>query len=401
MDISCRICDSTLIVFLDLGHQPLANDFPTTPVQQTRYPLRVAYCWACRTVQLADQLPDATVWTGDYPFYSSTSPQIVAYHARLANLLHLRYRAQCERLVVEIGCNDGSLLEHFDRAGYRAVGVDPSAGPVAAARGRGLTVRPVPFTSDKAAALRQDYGPAGLIIGLNVLAHVEDLDDLVRGVAALLDPDGVAVFEFQYLPDLLVGNMFDHVYHEHRYYLSVCAVAYVALRHGLNVVGAERIPIQGGSMRVTLGRGAPEPVAALAYERVLVSTETYMSMQFRAEHIRRRLLELLDAEKAAGRTVDGYGAPAKGNTLMNWCSLDDTDLRFVTDTTPGKIGRYTPGSLLPVVGPDPDRQPPDTYLLLAHTYAADIMRREAVHTARGGRWIVPLPMPVLIPEATA
>jgi methylation protein EvaC len=339
-------------------------------------------------VQLADVVPDSLLYGADYAFHSSASPALVAYHREYAWWLLERYRDQAHRLTVEIACNDGSLLAVLDDAGCRTVGVDLAASAVATARDRGLTVVDTAFTRDTAAELLDEYGPAGLVVANNVLAHVPDLRDIVAGIADLLAPDGVAVVEFQYLPDLLIGNQFDHVYHEHRFYLSLTALTPILHWFGLHVVHALRTPMQGGSVRLTLAR---QPGGSVTLPREGHLLTLLAGFQVRVNYLARRITDMVFDTPG---TIAGYGATAKSATLLSYCGLAEA-LTHVVDTTPAKVGRYTPGTHIPVVAPG-TRPDPDVYLLTAWNYLSRVLATEHQFRERGGRFLVPIPAPVLL-----
>lgn len=404
----CGGCgDPRLDVFLDLGDSPLADKFPrpddfaNSDFVERRYPLQLAVCRVCWLVQLTEVVPGRELYADDYAFYSGASVPKVTYHQRQAATLLARHGELAQRLTVEVACNDGDLLQHFAVAGCKALGVDPAGGPVDVALGRGLHVLHAPFGYDTAWTIRADVGPAGLIIANHVAAHVEDLHDLFTGISYLLADDGVAVVESQYVGDLLTGNMFDHVYHEHRVFYSLTSMMLVAGQHDLVPVDVELVEPQGGSVQVTFARGragakaSPRVEALVDREKWLRRSETYAGFQGRVDRIRDRLLELLDAERSAGRRIAGYAAAAKSTTLLNYCGVGPAYLDYVVDTTPYKIGRLTPGTHVSVVAPG-DEPEPDTYLLLAWNYLGPVLRREREFTASGGRWVVPIPAPVLL-----
>lgn len=393
----CGGCQSPdLMPFLDLGASPLADVFPTSPdAVLPRYPLRAVVCRSCWLVQLLDVVPDELLYGADYGFYSSTSPSIRAYDADLARWALARFGDEAKRGVVEIACNDGSLLQHLAAgAGGPVLGVEPAAGPAEVARKRGLIVAEVPFTR----ALAEDIVPSGLVIAKNVAAHVADLPDFLAGIAHLIGDDGVAVIEVQDVAALLLGNQFDHFYHEHRFYFSVASLSAACWRAGMHVVETERTPAQGGSIRAVVRRRAGalldvrwHPVA----QGWLRDRSAYAGIQGRADELRDRLLALLDYERSAGRTVAGYAATAKSATLLNWCDIGPDRLAYIEDTTPHKIGRYTPGTGIPIVA-EGDRPYPDTRLLLAWNYLGNVLERENGYTMSGGRWIVPIPVPAVL-----
>jgi len=391
---SCAACGHIeLDQFLDLGDSPIADAYTATADEAVeRFPLQVAVCAKCRLVQLLEVVDHDVLFGTGYSFYSSASAPLSAYHAAYARDLLRRYPDLARRGVVEVGCNDGDMLRHF--AGYPAVGVDPAGGPAATAIGRGLDVLVRPFGLAAAHDIRDRRGRAGIVVANHVLAHVADVADVLAGIRALLAPDGVAMVEVQYLPDLLVNNAFDLVYHEHRNFFSLSSLEQAASRHGLFVSAAALTDRQGGSLRVTLTT-EPQPsvtVDALrASERWLDNWGAYEGMQGRVERIRTRLLDLIAAELRAERTVAGCGAPAKATTLLNFCGLTRNELRLVTDTTPAKQGRYIPGTGIPILAPVEVAGGIDTYLCLAWNYTRTMIRNNP-----RPRWIVPIPAPVLL-----
>jgi len=399
--LTCGACAGTkLDVFLDLGETPLANTYPASlNDKETWYPLQLGVCGNCGLVQLMEVVPDAEIYGGDYGFYSGGSPAQLAYHQRGAELLLSRFPEQAKRLTIEVACNDGSLLRHFAAAGCKTLGIDPASGPVEVARECGLDVIQKPLSTALAQQVRNEYGPAGLVIAYNSMAHVEDLADVLAGVRALMDAESVAVFEVQYLPDLLAGNQFDHIYHEHRYFFSTTSLLPLLARHGLALQSIEHIPAQGGSIRFAVARASgirgywPSTGLPIPPEGYLTSMASYRAMQGRVEYLRDRLLALLAEEKAAGRKVFGYAASAKSTTLLNYCGIGTDQIERVVDTTPAKIGRFTPGTHIPIAGPG---EHPDTYLLMAWNYLSGVLRREREFTAAGGKFIIPIPMPVIL-----
>lgn len=395
----CSACGSSdLEIFLNLGTSPIADAYTPTPDESApRYPLEVAVCAKCRLVQLLEVIDAETLFSAEYSFFSSDSPPLVAYHERYARDLLASHGDQAAPGVLEIGCNDGDLLRHFAHLPH--LGVDPTDGPIARANLRGLDVLCAPFGLATAQKVDRQFG---LVIANHVLAHVADVSDVLAGIAHVLRPDGLAFIEVQYLPDLLVNNAFDLVYHEHRNFFSLSTLEYALWRHGLRVVDAQLTDRQGGSLRVAAAhRSAPiDPMSVNRLrnsERWLQSFGAYEGMQGRAERIRDRLWDLLEAESAAGRLVAGYGAPAKATTLLNFCHLDPVLLGFVMDPAPVKIGRYIPGTAIQIIAPDATMCDPNaTVLMLAWNYASAITRQYEMFTVGGGRWIIPFPAPVLL-----
>lgn len=396
-DLKCRGCGSTTVLrFLDLGTSPLADQFPDSPAEarsQQVWPLRLGACHTCWLVQLVDLVPDELLFGEDYGFFSGSSVSLLDHFQEYAAWVMATFPEQCARGVVEVACNDGTLLAHFAASGYPTLGVDPAGPATAAARARGLDVLTEPFGNTVARRLDRR---GGVVLANNVLAHVRSPGDVLAGVATLLGTDGVAVFEVQYLANLLVGNQFDHVYHEHRSFFSWSSLRVLLERYGL--VGEVRmVDTQGGSLRVV---ARPQASVRRPYIDPLWESEAwlrrrspYLAMQGHAEHVRGMLRELLHREQKVGRMIAGYAAAAKATTLMHYADLEDF-VQFVVDTTPTKIGKYMPGTSVQIAGPD--RDPPDTYVLFAHNYLPGVLRRERAFFDGGGRMVVPLPLPVVL-----
>ena len=396
---TCGGCGgSQLYQFLDLGKTPLADRFPVSPDgPEDWYPLGAAVCTDCWLAQITEIVPDDVLFGADYAFETGASPSAVAYWERWAAWALGLFGERARQLTVEVACNDGTLLRHFAAAGCPAVGVEPAA-PGMSARAAGLDVISEPFTWETADRICEEHGPAGLVIACNVAAHVSDLFAFLSGIRKLITPDGVAVIEFQYLPRLVAGGQFDHVYHEHRSFFTLDSFARACEEAGgLPVLAAEHVAAQGGSLRVVIGYGEPSPaVAALrAAEGWLRDRSAYAGLQARAEFAAAELRSVLGGLRQQGVTVAGYGASAKSCTLLNFSGISTELVSHVTDLTPGKAGRYTPGSHIPVVAPG-ERPEPGAYLLGAWNYLGGIIRREREYLDGGGKLIVPVPVPVIL-----
>jgi hypothetical protein len=320
------------------------------------------------------------------------------YHRRGADLLMTRYPAQAQRGVFEVACNDGSLLEHFQLHGFPSRGIDPATGPIELARGKGLDVIHKALTTAVAQEIREQYGPQGLIIAYNSMAHVENLSDVLTAIRTLMDDDSLAVFEVQYLPDLIAGNMYDQVYHEHRFFYTLSALRHAAALHGLYVVDAELIELQGGGLRVTFTPrtevGLSMKVSQiLSSERWLNDQCVYDGFQGQIERTRTHLQDIIATELRHGRRIGGYAAAAKACTIMNYCDLRDSTLAYVVDSTPYKAGRYVPGTNVKIITPEESMADPvDTTVILSANYLSAIMRNN-LHIER---WVVPLPLPAVL-----
>jgi C-methyltransferase C-terminal domain/Methyltransferase domain/Putative zinc binding domain len=400
----CSACEyDDLRLILDLGLSPIADNYTKDDVSVPHYPLQLAVCAGCHLVQLLEVVPD--LFGSGYSFYSSASAPLSMYHAEYAsNVLHEWNMSvdglKCKPFMVEIGSNDGDFSRHLVQAGWRTLGVDPAVGPAGVAEERGVKTISAPFGRNLAHEIHAQHGPADIIVANHVLAHVESVSDVFAGIDELISHNGTAYIEVQYLPDLIVNNAFDLVYHEHRNFFSLMSLRSAARNHGLYVVDARLTDRQGGSLRVKLRRKSQVSLAVsgiINSEAWLADTNVYLGLQGRAERLKQRLLQLLLAERDAGHAVVGYGAPAKATTLLNFCGVDGELLRFVTDTTEAKQERYIPGTGLKIYNQDAvDHEITDTYLLLAWNYAGSIMRREQQFTIDGGHWIVPIPAPVLL-----
>ncbi len=398
---NCGACGSTdLDLVLDLGSSPLADEFPATAAEAValpRYPLQLLVCGSCWLVQLGYVVPDVELWSTSYGFFTGASPASVRYFEGYADWLAGRgHLPGPGELAVEIASNDGTLQQHLGRHGGQVLGVEPAKGPAAAAEARGLDVVAEPFGLAVAEQIRSACGPAKLVVANNVLAHVADLPDFLAGVRHLLAPGGALVVEVQYLGDLLLGNQFDHVYHEHRSFFAAGPLVAAMERAGLGVVLAGRPPAQGGSLRLVAQPDAATDRRFLPAEGWLTGPAAYTGLQGRADVLRDRILSLLSGEGAEGRSVVGLAASAKSATLLNWCGIGPGMVGQVHDLTPSKAGRFTPGTGIPITT---DPLPPGrdvSALVLVHNYLPGILRREAGFLAEGGRFVVPIPQPVVI-----
>ena len=400
----CGGCGSAadLTTVLDLGASPLADDFRADRAEALaleRYPLELLYCSACTLVQLGEIVDDAILWGGDYGLYSSASPAVVEHFQTYADWLLQRFPRHAHRLTVEIASNDGVLLRPLQAAGVPVLGVDPAAGPAGIARASGIETWGEIFTRDTARRIVAERGQAGLIVANNVVGHVADLREFGEALGILLHNDGLAVVEFQYVLDLLVGNQFDHVYHEHRQFFSLTSLARALAPAGLHPIDVEQNSMQGGSLRVTLaklGRSSHAVRQMHLTEQRLDDRGALGGLQLRAERIRDRLRGILIDASRDGLKVAGYGASAKSATLLSFCDIGPELVPYFLDPMPTKIGRYLPGSGIPIIDPAADTGRPDMYLLAVWNYLAQAMAREREFTARGGQWLVPIPAPGLL-----
>lgn len=400
---TCSACgDSRLVKFLDLGNSPIADAYTAHANEpMPTYPLEVAVCATCDLVQLLEVVDAKTLFGTGYSFFSSASPPLSRYHETYADSVLTLFPDLAKRLTVEVGCNDGDMLRWFAQAGCRHVGVDPAVGPVTTAFSHGIDVMNSEFNMTVAREIITNFGQAGVIIANHVLAHVADVGEVLQGISELLAPDGVAFIEVQYLPDLLVNNAFDLVYHEHRNFFSLTTLRRAANRWGLSVVDVKVTSRQGGSLRVMLQHGVVNTtsVTDAVAERLRAETwltydeGAYAGVQGRVNRIKQRLHDEL-APFIGGEDVvlAGYGAPAKATTLLHFCGLAHGILNHVVDTTPAKQGRYVPGTDAQIISPS-DAEKANAYLLLAWNYAREII---ANNRRPDLSWIVPIPAPMTL-----
>ena len=348
------------MTFLDLGNSPPSNAYLSAgdlDAPETWYPLRVMACGDCRLVQTRDFARAEDLFTEDYAYFSGFSSSWRDHCRRYADQMVDRLGLGSESLVVEVACNDGTLLAEFLDRGTRCLGVEPTASTAAAARDLGLEVVEEFVGVATAERLAADGVSADLLAANNVVAHVPDIVDFVRGCGILLAPDGVATFEFPHLLRLVEGVQFDTVYHEHFSYLSLTSLSRVVEAVGLVVHDVEEVPTHGGSLRVHLGRlDGAHPVSPsvgrlldLEEDRGLCSDAYYRGFQAEADRVKDDLLRFLLEARAEGRSVAAYGAAAKGNTLLNYAGVRPDLVPFVVDRNPAKQGRFLPGSRIPVV----------------------------------------------------
>jgi SAM-dependent methyltransferase len=402
MSVVCRSCGQPgLSVVLSLGSTPLANallDLDELDDPEERYPLTLALCGACSLVQLAEIVPPDILFA-DYPYLSSWSDTMLQHSERMAAELVRRRALAPGSLVVEIGSNDGYLLQYFQRAGMNVLGIDPASAACAGASARGVPTRMAFFDSSVAENLAREGVRANLLVANNVMAHVPDLNDVVAGVRRLLAPSGAFVLETPYVHDLLDRVEFDTIYHEHVFYYSVTALDALMTRHDLSIIDVERVPVHGGSLRVTAAAPGSVPesrsVQALLEEEAawgVRSRAPYERFAHRVEALVSQLREFLLARKKSGRRLAAYGAAAKSTTLLSTLGIGAEVLDFVVDRNPRKQGRYLPGTHLPIYSPDHlMSNMPDDLLLFTWNFADEIVRQQAEYRRRGGRFIVPIP----------
>ncbi|WP_433544705.1 class I SAM-dependent methyltransferase [Streptomyces sp. CA-294286] len=403
---ACRVCGSERWQkVLSFGNVPLANAFleagdTEALAREQAYPLEVISCRECRLLSLT-AVVDPQVLYRTYSYVTSDSETMARHMRTVVRLCGEQVELAEGDLVVELGSNTGEQLMAFREAGARVLGVDPARNLAEIAEQRGVPTVPEYFDSACAESIVAEHGRASVILGRHVFAHIDDVADVLAGVHALLAPDGLFTIEVPYAVDLLDGLAFDTVYHEHLSYFLISTLDTLFARHGLRTVDVERLPVHGGSVLVSAGPAdGPHPTGErvrelMAHERAagFLSDARYEDFAARVQKTCADLSHLVRDLAADGHRIAGYGASAKGTTLLNICGLGLGELEFCTDTTPQKQGRLTPGTHLPVLAPGDVGEQPDYYLLLAWNYAEEIMRKESAFLEAGGGFIVPVPEP--------
>jgi SAM-dependent methyltransferase len=396
---TCRACGSeNLYCYLPLGDHPAANAFvraERAAEPDASYPLDTHVCLDCALIQVADPLPpDFYV---DYVYVPSASSTMPEHFRRLAQRFRKELITGAGQRIVDIGCNDGLLLAACKDEGLETLGVDPSANIAELARAKGVEVFNEYFTAESAKRILAKYGPAQIIVTTNTFNHIDNLHGFMEGVAALIAPEGTFIIEAPQALTCIELNEFDTVYHEHLSVFSAASVAALGSPVGLQIVDVEELPIHGGSMRFYLRRKGPAaPVVAqwLEGERQagLFERRTYEAHAARVGKIRTDLLSLLSELKSQEKKLAGYGAPAKGNTLLNYYGVGPETLDFIADRNALKHGRLTPGMRIPVVSPDAiESKKPDYLLMLAWNFKDEILDQQQAFLARGGKFILPIP----------
>ena len=400
----CLVCrEKAVEIVLDLGETAPANNFilpeDLAQLNEPLFPLRLGLCRTCGHVQLTEFVPPGLMFD-HYLYMSSASSTLTGHLHCLARTVTGRLNLQRQDLVVDIGCNDGSLLEGFKLAGTdRRVGVDPAANLAEAARKKGAEVVTAYFSPDIAVGIRERHGRASVITMTNTFPHIPDLQSLLQSIDLLLSKNGAFVLEAHYLVDLMEMCAFDTIYHEHVSYWALTPMARLFQEYGFEIFDVERLPIHHGQLRAWVGRVGKHPVsgnvaAMLSDERILELDQVapYRAMATRIRQIKTDLLDLIREVRAAGGAVVGYGAPAKGSTLLSFFGIGPADIEYIADRNVLKQGRLTPGSHIPIVAPErifSDR--PDVVLVLAWNFADEISEQLSAYVEGGGRLIVPIP----------
>ena len=400
--VHCRICDTPIEAFMSFGRMPIANGFLTAEEVSEEYffELAPAFCGNCGMFQLVEQPQPDKMFHGHYAFYSSTSRFMQLHFENFANAVMKDVLAgRADPFVVELGSNDGIMLRHFNDRGIRHLGIEPSVNVADVARRHGIHTISSFFSPALAEDIVAEHGKADAILAANVMCHIADLRGIAAGVQRLLKPDGVLIFEDPYLGDMIAKTSYDQIYDEHVFIFSANSVKRAFDPYDLELADVMPQITHGGSMRYLLAPKGSRPAsprvhAQLEKERSqgLQEAETYLRFRQNCEASRARLMQTLEELRAQDKRVVGYGATSKSTTVTNYCGITPAHVEFISDTTPIKQGKLSPGAHIPVRPYiEFTRQYPDYALLFAWNHAAEIRDKEKAFVAAGGKWIVYVP----------
>jgi len=398
---NCLICEHSIAPFLSFGKMPIANGFllPEQFSDEYFFELSVAFCQHCHTVQLTELVDRERMFHENYAFFSSTSTRMAMHFEQFAGWVKDKYLHDNDPFVVEIGSNDGIMLRHFAQANIRHLGIEPSANVAAVALSKGVRTTCGFFDEQMAQRVLAEDGPADAFLGANVMCHIPYIHSVFAGVKKLLKPRGILAFEDPYLGDIVEKTSYDQIYDEHAFYFSVTSISYLAEQHGLELIEVQAQPVHGGSMRYVLSHRGAHPVAQSVQvqrekeERLgLERPETYDRLRQNVQVSRDALKNLLVDLKERGETVAGYAATSKSTTVTNYCGLSPDLIEFISDTTPIKQGKYSPGVHIPIRPYDDFKANyPNYALLFGWNHADEIMAKEEAFKSAGGKWIVYVP----------
>jgi len=403
LEQKCRICSSNnLKMILDLGEQPPSNSFidkNELNSLESKFPLRLFWCNNCYLVQLLDIVEKEYLFR-NYFYMTSASKPIVEHFKKYAQDVYQEFLQKDDSLVVEIGSNDGSLLKEFKKLGTLILGIEPATNLSKLANQSNITTKNTFFSSHISKEIIKSRH-ATVVIANNVIAHIEDLQDLMSGIKILIGDHGVFIFEVPYLVDLIKNLEFDTVYHEHLSYFSILPLLELVKQFGLEIFDIRKQLVHGGTLRIFISKKDNHQINKSVKIFVdkekklgLDKIEFYEKFSLDVQQLKKNLIKILTKLKKENKSVFGYGAPAKGNVLLNYCGIDTKFLDHIIDTTPLKQGKYTPGMHIPIIPPS-NLNNDDVALLLAWNYESEILIKEKIFRNNGGKFLIPLPKPIM------
>lgn len=401
--MQCRFCDNTNVKrFLELGEMPLANAFLTedevNDIKEPRFPLDVFFCEDCGLVQIGHVVPPQDIFK-DYIYFSSTSDAVHKHAEYLAQSFKERFKLNDESFVVEIASNDGCVLNYFKNVNMKILGVEPAENIAKVAVDSGIETCNDFFNEDNAKNIKEKYGNADVILARHVFAHVPEIHSFMRGLKLLLSADGVIAIEAPYLVDFIEKVEFDTIYHEHLSYLSLRPMSKLFKKYGMEIFDVEHFDIHGGSLIYFIGNEGIHEVNPNVQQYVeneiqkgFDDINIYYDFADKTSLIKTKLMSLLDQLKNDGHSIAAYGAPAKGNTLLNYCGISTDLIDYIVDKSTYKQDLYTPGTHIPVYSPKKLLEDmPDYTLLLAWNFADEILEQQKSYREKGGKFIIPIP----------
>ena len=403
--LSCRFCKRTLTqTFVDLGLSPIANDyipFEEREASEVFYPLHVYVCARCSLVQLPAHRTEREIFTYEYAYFSSYSTSWLTHAKKYVEMMCKRFKFDKTKRVIEIASNDGYLLQYFKEKGIPVLGIEPTKNTAKVAKEKGIPTMIKFFGRDTAKELAKKGKKADLLIGNNVLAHVPDLNDFVGGMKMILKSNGIITMEFPHLLKLMQKSQFDTIYHEHYSYFSLMTVRKVFAKHGLTVFDVKEFPTHGGSLRIFARHSENNALPINKNVRRLIRKETvyglnrqetYKIFSAKVRRIKQSFLEFLIDAKRKGKTIVGYGAPAKGNTFLNYCGVRTDFIEYTVDASPYKQDHFLPGVRIPVYAPKKITQTrPDYVVILPWNIKKEVMEQMREVRRWGGKFVTAIP----------
>lgn len=398
----CRVSGDVLTSVIDFGNQPLGNGFLQESDFETEYfyPMVMGFSEESKLFQLTEQPIAEKMFHDHYAFFSSTSKNMKKHFKSLADyLLQSKYLNNKAPFVLELGCNDGILLEHFAKLGIRHLGIEPSLNVAMEANKKGVRTNSVFFSDEIAQEILRDEGLVDVFLAANVMCHIPNILDVVKGIKRILNNNGVVVFEDPYLGDVIEKTSYDQIYDEHVFLFSIMSVSYLFGLFDMEIINAEHLTTHGGSMRYTVAHKGVYEVdksvdfyANKEHELGLDKISTFMEFSKAVANSKIELINLLNKLKAKGKKIVGYGATSKSTTILNYCNISNDLIDYICDTTPIKQGKYSPGMHIPVVPYDKFTEKyPDYAFIFAWNHMSEIQQKEANYLNSGGKWITHVP----------